>query len=183
MKVVCYFSNIAYKRRGIGKYKPEYIPKDLCTHVIYSNAILDESTLTIKSSDPKMDIDEGLYEGVTSLKKEGVRVLISIGGWDDSVGDKYSRMVRSSDSRARFVASVVEFMEKHKFDGLDFDWQYPVCWRADCSAGYLDEKEHLVELMRELSEAFQPHNWLLSVTALPKKNMIDKGYDVPNLSK
>jgi chitinase len=43
-------------------------------------------------------------------------------------------------SRATFVQSVVEFLEKHKFDGLDMDWEYP----ANREGASPDDKVHLV---------------------------------------
>ena len=47
--------------------------------------------------------------------------LIAIGGWNEG-SDKYSRMVSSPASRRVFVDSVVKFLQKHNFDGLDVDW-------------------------------------------------------------
>lgn len=34
-------------------------------------------------------------------------------------------MVSDRASRAKFTASVVDFLLKYNFDGLDFDWEYP----------------------------------------------------------
>lgn len=34
-------------------------------------------------------------------------------------------MARDPALRANFVASVVEFLLRFGFDGLDFDWEYP----------------------------------------------------------
>lgn len=42
---------------------------------------------------------------------------------NDSAGDKYSRLVRDSAARAKFIKHVIEFIEKHNFDGLDLDWE------------------------------------------------------------
>ena len=56
--------------------------------------------------------------------------MIAIGGWNDSKGNKYSRMVGNVSSRKRFVNGVVRFLKEHKFDGLDLDWEYPVCWQV-----------------------------------------------------
>lgn len=57
-------------------------------------------------------------------------MLIAIGGWNDSAGDKYSRLVNNSSARRRFVAHVVNFIEENNFDGLDLDWEYPKCWQV-----------------------------------------------------
>lgn len=56
-KVVCYFTNWAWYRRGIGRYLPENIDHTLCTHIIYGFAVLDYSDLTIKAHDSWADYD------------------------------------------------------------------------------------------------------------------------------
>lgn len=70
------------------------------------------------------------YERVTMLKAKGVKVLIAIGGWNDSLGGKYSRLVNSAAARKKFIDHVIQFILKHNFDGLDLDWEYPVCWQV-----------------------------------------------------
>ena len=34
-------------------------------------------------------------------------------------------MAASPTKRASFVQSVVDFLQKYNFDGLDFDWEFP----------------------------------------------------------
>lgn len=182
-KVVCYFTNWAWYRQGGGKYLPEEIDADLCSHIVYGFAVLDREALTIKPHDTWADFDNRFYERVTAYKKKGIKVTVAIGGWNDSAGDKYSRLVRSAAARARFIRHVIEFIEKHNFDGLDLDWEYPVCWQVDCKAGHADEKQHFAEFVRELSDAFRPHGWLLSAAVSPSKTVIDAGYEVEKLSK
>ena len=58
-KVVCYFTNWAWYRPGQGKYKPENIDSDLCTHIVYGFAVLDANTLTIRAHDSWADFDNG----------------------------------------------------------------------------------------------------------------------------
>lgn len=88
-KVVCYFTNWAWYRPGEGKYLPENIDENLCTHIVYGFAVLDGTTLTIKSHDSWADIDNNFYDRITAFRKKGIKVLIAIGGWNDSLGDKY----------------------------------------------------------------------------------------------
>ena len=73
------------------------------------------------------------YEKVAAYKAKGLKVLVAIGGWNDSAGDKYSRLVNSPGARARFISYVTDFIEKHNFDGLDLDWEYPKCWQVQSS--------------------------------------------------
>lgn len=122
-KVVCYFTNWAWYRPGEGKYLPENIDENLCTHIVYGFAVLDGSTLTIKTHDSWADIDNNFYERVTAYRKKGIKVLVAIGGWNDSLGDKYSRLVLSEDARYGFITNVIEFIEKYNFEGLDLDWE------------------------------------------------------------
>lgn len=83
--------------------------------------MLDPAALTIKSHDPWADIDNKFYERVTAYQQKGIKVLIAIGGWNDSTGDKYGRLLTDTNVRRNFIASVVAFIEKYKFNGLDLD--------------------------------------------------------------
>jgi chitinase len=51
-------------------------------------------------------------------------VTVAIGGWNEG-STKYSAMAKDSEKRQKFVDSVVQFLQKHNFDGLDLDWEYP----------------------------------------------------------
>lgn len=170
-------------RKGIAKYTPDDINYQLCTHIIYAFAALDPSELTIRSRDSKADIKNKFYEHVAALGREGVKVSLSLGGWSDSEGDKYSRLVRSPSARKRFVGHAIEFLKKYGFSGLDLDWEYPVCWHANCKKGFSDEKEGYTDLVRELHAEFKPKGLLLSAAVPAGKQYIDKGFNVPELSK
>lgn len=60
-KIVCYFTNWAWYRQGIGKYLPEDIDENLCTHIVYGFAVLDFSNLIIKAHDSWADFDNRKY--------------------------------------------------------------------------------------------------------------------------
>ena len=65
-----------------------------------------------------------------AFKKRGLKVTLALGGWNDSAGDKYSRLVNNPAARKKFVEHAVKFIEKFGFDGLDLDWEYPGCWQV-----------------------------------------------------
>lgn len=60
-KVVCYFTNWAWYRKGIGKYVPEDIDADLCTHIVYGFAVLDYENLVVKAHDSWADFDNSRF--------------------------------------------------------------------------------------------------------------------------
>jgi len=182
-KVVCYFTNWAWYRPGIGKYRPEDIDPSICTHVVYGFAVLDSNNLVIKPHDSWADLDNEFYKKVTSLKRYGIKVTIAIGGWNDSLGGKFSRLVNDPAARAKFVKHVVEFVESHGFDGLDLDWEYPKCWQVDCSAGPDSDKESFALWVKELRAAFEPKGLLLSAAVSPSKKVMDAGYDIPSIAR
>ncbi|XP_050423223.1 probable chitinase 10 [Adelges cooleyi] len=182
-KVVCYFTNWAWYRPSAGKFFPEDTDPNLCTHIVYGFATLDYTELTIRVFDSWADIDNGFYERLVALKKRGVKVSIGLGGWNDSAGDKYSRMVNSRANRKKFINSIIKFIQKYGFQGLDVDWEYPKCWQTNCNQGPDSDKHSFSSLLIELRQAFRPYGYLLSAAVSPSKAVIDAGYDVPILSK
>ena len=129
------------------------------------------------------DIDNHFFEKVAALKAKGVTVSIALGGWNDSEGDKYSRLVNSPAARRNFIAEAVKFIEKWGFGGLDLDWEYPKCWQVDCSKGPDSDKAAFAALVRELSAELRPRGWVLSAALSPSKKVIDAGYDVAVLDQ
>ena len=137
-KVICYFTNWAIYRPGEGKYGADDIDSSLCTHIIYGFATLSHAQI-MQVFDSWADTDDyghKLYAKVTALRAKGIKVLIGLGGWNDSLGSKYSVMANNPSARAKFVQAAVEFIEKYGFDGLDLDWEYPKCWQVSFSTQF-----------------------------------------------
>lgn len=86
-----------------------------------------------------------LYERITSLKD--TIPLLSLGGWTDSSGTKYSKMVNNASSRRKFVIATVDFLRMYGFKGLHFDWNYPVCWQSNCNKGPSADKPNFSKLI------------------------------------
>lgn len=129
-KVVCYYTNWAWRRAS--NFTPEDIDGQLCTHIIYAFATLDEETFLLDIDDSVDVYRSFLNKAAEVRRRNGVKVLLGLGGWNDSKDDKYSRLVGSPQLiRKSFVGYVVRIIEQYGFDGLDLDWEFPVCWQVN----------------------------------------------------
>lgn len=77
-----------------------------------------------------------------------VKVMLGLGGWTDSAGDKYSKMVSSGATRRTFVTNLVAFLRKHNFRGIHLDWNYPKCWQSNCAKGPASDKTNYGKLIQ-----------------------------------
>lgn len=102
--------------------------------------LLSIQSVTVDSSFPPL---AEFYEKVTALRAKGVKVLVAIGGWNDSLGGKYSRLVNSPAARKKFIDHVIQFIQKYNFDGLDLDWEYPAN-----RGGKPEDKQNFVTLVK-----------------------------------
>ncbi len=55
------FTNWAVYRPDEGKYQPEDIDSNLCTHIVYGFAVLNPQTLQIRAHDSYIDFDKGKF--------------------------------------------------------------------------------------------------------------------------
>jgi chitinase len=59
---------------------------------------------------------------VMALKNEGIKVILSIGGWG---AEGFSDAASTQAMRDEFIASVITVVKDYQFDGIDIDWEYP----------------------------------------------------------
>lgn len=121
---------------------PENIDIKLCTHIIYSYAVLDDETLVMKPRDHVIDIDMKMYERVTKFKTLGKKVLIALGGKMDSRGDKYGKLLTDTTARKHFILNAVKFIEMYNFDGLDLVLEVSVLFDSRKSIAKDTEKSY-----------------------------------------
>ncbi|KMQ90450.1 putative chitinase 1 [Lasius niger] len=182
-RVVCYVTSWSLYRKEDGKFVPEHLDSQLCTDIVYAFAGLNPKTLLMQSYDPWADIENNLYQRATSIR--GSRILLALGGWTDSSGDKYSRLIGSDAARRKFVAAAANYLKEHNFDGLSLEWSYPKCWQSDCKKGPDSDKPNFTKLIHELREEFdkQEPPLHLAVALSGYKEVIDKAYEVREISR
>ncbi|CAH2056350.1 unnamed protein product, partial [Iphiclides podalirius] len=180
--VVCYIGTWATYRPGDGQFNLENLEPSLCTHIVYAFAGLDENTMGIKSLDPWHDLEknngsEG-YRGLVALKMRypHLKITIAIGGWNEG-SSKFSTMAATPETRAKFIQSVLVFLNLYKFDGLDLDWEYPA--KRD---GRPIDRANFVLLVKELKEAFESNGYLLTAAIGAGKETMEAAYDLHKLS-
>ncbi|XP_004524466.1 probable chitinase 10 isoform X2 [Ceratitis capitata] len=179
MKIVCYYTNWSQYRVKIGKFLPEDIPADLCTHIIFAFSSLKKGKLTsYESNDETKDGVPGLYERIMTLKKANpkLKILLALGGWSFGT-QKFKEMSATRYTRQTFIYSAIPYLRKRGFDGLDMDWEYPKG---------SDDKKNFVLLLKELREAFEAEaqelkkqRLLLSAAVPVGPDNVRGGYDVP----
>ncbi|XP_059216028.1 probable chitinase 10 [Stomoxys calcitrans] len=178
-KIVCYYTNWSQYRPKIGKFVPEDIPADLCTHIIFAFGWLKKNKLSsYESNDETKDTVPGLYDRIMTLKKVNpkLKILLALGGWSFGT-QKFKEMSATRYTRQTFIYSAIPFLRKRGFDGLDLDWEYPKG---------SDDKKNFVLLLKELREAFEAEaqelkrqRLLLSAAVPVGPDNIRGGYDVP----
>uniref|UniRef100_A0A8C5BZQ2 chitinase n=1 Tax=Gadus morhua TaxID=8049 RepID=A0A8C5BZQ2_GADMO len=180
-KLSCYFTNWAQYRPPPTIYMPTNIDPCLCTHLLYAFATMKNNMLATYEWN-----DVELYSQFNGLKNQNgeLKTLLSVGGWNfGSAG--FSAMVASPTNRQTFINSVVVFLRKYEFDGLDIDWEYPALRGSPP-----EDKHYYSVLLQEMRAAFEAEakktsraRLLLSAAVAAGQGNIETAYEIPALGQ
>ncbi|HJO92524.1 MAG TPA: glycosyl hydrolase family 18 protein [Victivallales bacterium] len=94
-----------------------------------------------------------LDELVNQFYNKDIKIIATLGGWTGS--DGFPEMTRTFESRKKFIDSFTEFLKKYKFEGICYDWEFPVLGaQFSYTEPKLEESGQLVALVKETREDF-----------------------------
>lgn len=111
--------------RACDTMPPEDVAVGGYTHIFFAFLYIDPDSYTIA---PMKADQQDLYSRIVALKerKPGLEVWISIGGWDfndpGATRTTFSDLAASFTKQTAFFQSLISFLEKYGFDGVDLDW-------------------------------------------------------------
>ncbi|KAJ1323423.1 chitinase [Microdochium nivale] len=98
------------------------------------------------------DSDEEYMPRLTALKNlaPGLEVWIAIGGWSMNDPDQptkrtFSELAASKTHQDAFFTSLLSYMDKYGFDGVDIDWEV-----AEERSGSPEDFENYVSFLKNL---------------------------------
>jgi chitinase len=129
---------------------PKTIPAEKLTHINYAFADVSEGLVTHMSGRVEMDSTNFLKLRELKGRNSDLKILVSIGGWTHSKG--FSDAVLTPEGRQKLTTSGIDFLVKHRLDGLDFDWEYPA-YPGDDNPYRPEDKENFVEMLKSFRQA------------------------------
>ncbi|MBK9391011.1 MAG: glycoside hydrolase family 18 protein [Bacteroidetes bacterium] len=135
---------MAYYYTRWNNFKPETLPFDKLTHIIFSFTEVIDGEMKF----PEDTLGLMLKKLVKERKKyPKLKVMVACGGWAGSKG--FSEMARTDENRKKFVESALKFIKEYDIDGIDIDWEYPGL-PGDNNPYLPEDKENFTKLMCEL---------------------------------
>jgi chitinase len=97
---------------------------------------------------------KGNFYQLTKIKEQypHLKTLISVGGWTWS--ERFSDVALTEQSRTIFADSLLEFILKYGFDGVDLDWEYPVGGGEADNINRPEDKQNFTLLLQKIRETF-----------------------------
>jgi len=172
-------------------YRPAAVDFRKMTHVNYAFAKIEDGVVVF--ADPGADPQNFAAFSSLRAKYPHLKVLISIGGWSLSKG--FSTAALTQASREKFARSAADFMQRYGLDGIDIDWEYPVCC-GDAETPLVTteynpavDKHNFTLLLQELRKqldikgANDSKYYLLTAALAASGEQMAKSYEVPEIAK
>lgn len=94
---------------------------------------------------------------VTNGHAKNVKVVVSVGGWNNGNDSSFVKFAATDAGRTRFTNAVINLVDMYNLDGIDIDWEYP-------DPGV--EADNYSKLMKQLSDAMHSMNKILTAAVV-----------------
>lgn len=148
-------------------YPQEQIQYKALTHIVHA------FIKPLKSGELWMEQSFLYPEMISSAHKNGVKVLVGLGGFGD-YSSEFSALAADSAARKNFASKLAAFCKTNGYDGADLDWEYPG------SNKQTYDKANFVSMVKEVRQAFNKAGIELLSAALPATDW-NNGYDIAAL--
>lgn len=184
MEIVGYYPSwAAYKYKGA--FLPSLMSFKPFTTVIYAffeplesgdirgiDQWADEIILLGKRNWVVPDERISYYEQTSLIdcaRRDGAKVLISIGGWNHS--NAFPLIAADPEKRKRFAKSCLALVKQYHLDGIDIDWEYP---GFEEHQGTSADFKNFIALIEEIREALSAHesSKILTCALFPDKSFL-----------
>lgn len=105
---------------------PLEIPLGYYTHLYFSFVYINPDTFEVAPMSPEV---ASLYEAFTAakIKQPGLEAWAAFGGWsfnnaDEPTASTFSDLAASESAQETFFASLISFLVRNNFNGVDIDW-------------------------------------------------------------
>lgn len=141
---------------GWNDFKADDIAAEKLTHINYAfcnvydglaqegNGVDDKEEMALRDSINYIELHK------LKIRNPTLKIIGSIGGWTWSGG--FHDAVLTPESRKTFTQSVINYFNKYRLDGIDFDWEYPSLEGNHNPYGPEDE-DNFVAMLKGVREA------------------------------
>ncbi|MBP1647845.1 MAG: chitinase, partial [Bacteroidetes bacterium] len=103
-------------------------------------------------ADGSLEVPSGLlYPAlITAAHAHEVKVVVSVGGWNETYASNFSTLAADSATRRAFASNLTQFCVANGYDGADVDWEFP--------ANTTDRANHaqMIHAIRQAFDSVQP---------------------------
>lgn len=119
---------------------------------------------------------------IQKAHRRGVRVVLSVGGWEDS--NNFPLVASDENRRRNFAKSCVDALRRFDFDGIDIDWEFP---RLADHGGTPADRENCTRLLQTVRDSLDRdgrirNRSLLLTAALPASAAGAENYEMRSVA-
>ena len=91
----------------------------------------------------------------------------------------FSEIAANTVKRSTFVNSVVSFLDKYDFEGVDIDWEWP---GTNYESPNPEDRNNHVQLLKDLYDTLNPMGKSVSTVIIAWPGLLEENFDIAAFS-